>query len=92
MAKIYPFRAVRPSKENLHNFSSKSYSTYSKTELKNELDKNPASFLSIINIKKDPVFNVEKSKRYELVRKKYEEYIASKILIKDPSWRFTSTK
>jgi len=88
MAKIYPFRAVRPSKENLHNFSSKSYSTYSKTELKNELDKNPASFLSIINIKKDPVFNVEKSKRYELVRKKYEEYIASKILIKDPSSAF----
>ena len=88
MANITPFKAVRPSKSHVQNFGSKSYKTYSESELEEELNKNPASFLSIINIKKDPVFNVEKSKRYELVRKKYEEFIASKILIKDVSSAF----
>ena len=83
MAKIYPFKAVRPSKETLQNFSSRSYKTYSKNELKEELEKNPNSFLSIINIKKDASFAIEKSKRYEMVRKKYDEFKASKILNTD---------
>ena len=83
MAKIYPFKAVRPSKETLQNFSSKSYKSYTEKELKETLSKNPASFLSIINIKKNASFAVEKSKRYKLVREKYEEFITSKILIKD---------
>ena len=34
MAKIYPFKAVRPSKETLQNFSSKSYKSYTEKELK----------------------------------------------------------
>ena len=63
MAKIYPFKAVRPSKETLQNFSSKSYKSYTEKELKETLSKNPASFLSIINIKKNASFAVEKSKR-----------------------------
>ena len=52
MAKISPFRAVRPSKTTLPNFSSKSYRTYSQIELADNLKNNPDSFLSIINLKK----------------------------------------
>ena len=93
MAKINPFRAVRPSKTNLGNFSSKSYKTYSKNELKKELKENPASFLSIINIKKDPSFASEKSKRYALVKKRFEAFKASDVLIKDtaPSYYIYET-
>ena len=93
MAKINPFKAVRPSKANLGNFSSKSYKTYSENELKKELKENPASFLSIINIKKDPSFASEKSKRYELVKKRFEAFKASDVLIKDtaPSYYIYET-
>jgi uncharacterized protein (DUF1015 family) len=84
MAKINPFQAVRPTKKNVQNFSSRSYKTYSKDELKKELKENPTSFLSIINIKKNPSFSPEKSKRYELVKKRFEAFKTSNILIKDP--------
>ena len=84
MAKINPFQAVRPTKKNVQNFSSRSYKTYSKDELKKELKENPTSFLSIINIKKNPSFSTEKSKRYELVKKRFEAFKTSNILIKDP--------
>ena len=83
MAKIYPFEAVRPSEEALQNFSSKSYKSYTKKELKDSLKKNPDTFLSIITLKKDTSLAVDKSQRYEMVRQKYEQFIDSKILIKD---------
>ncbi|MDC1472366.1 DUF1015 domain-containing protein [Flavobacteriaceae bacterium] len=83
MAKIYPFEAVRPSKEALENFSSKSYKSYTEKELRDSLKKNPDTFLSIITIKKDTSLAVDKSRRYEMVRQKYDQFIDSKILIKD---------
>jgi uncharacterized protein (DUF1015 family) len=83
MAKIYPFEAVRPSKEALENFSSKSYKSYTEKELRDSLKKNPDTFLSIITLKKDTSLAVDKSRRYEMVRQKYEQFIDSKILIKD---------
>jgi len=85
MAKITPFKAVRPSKKNVQNFSSRSYKTYSENELKKELKENPSSFLSIINIKKDSAFGSEKSKRYELVKERFEAFKDSNVLIKDPA-------
>ena len=68
MAKINPFRAVRPSKTNLQNFSSKSYKTYSQIELVANLKNNPNSFLSIINLKKNTNFALDIAKRYELAK------------------------
>jgi len=93
MAKINPFQAVRPTKKYAESFSSRSYKTYSKKELNKELKENPNSFLSIINIKKDPFFSSEKSKRYELVKKRFEAFKASNILSKDavPSYYIYET-
>ena len=93
MAKINPFKGVRPSKKNIPNFSSRSYKTYSKNELKKELKENPTSFLSIINIKKDPAFGSEKSKRYQIVKERFEAFKDSNILIKDtaPSYYIYET-
>ena len=93
MAKINPFKAVRPSKTYLSNFSSKSYKTYSESELKKELKENSASFLSIINIKKDPSFASKKSKRYELVKERFEAFKTSNVLIKNtvPSYYIYET-
>lgn len=93
MAKINPFKAVRPTKKNIQNFSSKSYKTYSNIELKKELKENPTSFLSIINIKKDPSFSSEKSKRYQLVKERFEAFKSSSVLVKDtlPSYYIYET-
>ena len=93
MAKINPFKGVRPSKTNVQNFSSKSFKTYSKNELEEELKKHPTSFLSIINIKKNPSLEIEKPKRYELVKEKFEAFKASDVLIKDtaPSYYIYET-
>ncbi len=88
MAKINPFRAVRPSKTNLQNFSSKSYKTYSQIELVANLKNNPNSFLSIINLKKNTKFALDIAKRYELVKQKYENFKATKVLIKDATPAF----
>ena len=44
MAKIYPFKAVRPSKETLQNFSSKSYKSYTEKELKEYARQHLADF------------------------------------------------
>ncbi|MDB9954503.1 DUF1015 domain-containing protein [Flavobacteriaceae bacterium] len=93
MAKINPFKGVRPSKSNVQNFSSKSFKTYSKNELEEELKKHPTSFLSIINIKKNPNLEIEKPKRYELVKEQFEAFKASQILITDaaPSYYIYET-
>ena len=88
MAKISPFRAVRPSKTTLPNFSSKSYRTYSQIELADNLKNNPDSFLSIINLKKNTKVAIESAKRYELVKQKYEDFKTTKVLIKDPTPAF----
>jgi len=93
MAKITPFKGVRPSKSNVQNFSSKSFKTYSETDLEEELKKHPTSFLSIINIKKNPNLEIEKPERYELVKEKFEAFKASQILITDtaPSYYIYET-
>ena len=93
MANINPFKGVRPSKTNVDNFSSKSFKTYSENELKDELKKHPTSFLSIINIKKNPNLKIEKPERYELVKEKFEAFKAANILITDvaPSYYIYET-
>ena len=93
MAKILPFKAVRPTQNRIHNFSSKSYKTYSKNALKKELKENPTSFLSIINIKKNTSFSAEKSKRYQLAKERFEAFKASNVLPKDaaPSYYIYET-
>ena len=82
MADIVPFKAVRPSKEHLKYFSSKSYKNYTEKELQNTLAKNPLSFLSIIYLKKHLSDSMTKAKRYQLVKDKYEDFKTKNVLIK----------
>ena len=88
MAEIAPFKAIRPSKKYLQNFSSKSYKSYSEKELKDTLEKNPLSFLSVIHLKKYLSGSLTKSERYQLVKHKFEDLKTKKVLIKDTSPAF----
>ncbi len=49
MAKIRPFKAIRPTRDKVHLFATRSYLTYSESTLKEKLENNPYTFLHIIN-------------------------------------------
>lgn len=85
MAKIIPFKGVRPIRKKVHLVSSRPFYTYKKSHIKAKLESNPYSFLHVIN----PEFNsVKKNKsdsiqRFELIKKKYENFKNKKYFIKD---------
>ena len=49
MAKIVPFRAIRPTRDKVSLVASRSYLSYSKEILVEKLKNNPYTFLHIIN-------------------------------------------
>ncbi|MDZ4821851.1 MAG: DUF1015 domain-containing protein [Flavobacteriales bacterium] len=84
--KIIPFKAVRPTRDKVHLVASRSYVTYTTRQLREKLHHNPYSFLHIIH----PDLGAKKlhklennSSRFELVRKKYLEFVAEGILRRD---------
>ncbi|WP_340198463.1 DUF1015 domain-containing protein [Ascidiimonas sp. W6] len=83
MAKIVPFKAVRPSDDKVALVPSRSYEDYSDEELNSELMFNPFSFLHIIN----PGFKfhqeVSGSERFSLVKNRYREFKEEKVFVTD---------
>ena len=83
MANVRPFKAIRPTRDKAHLFTTRSYLTYSKETLKEKLEHNPYTFLHIINPeykKKDRKKGFEK---FKLVKQKFEEFEKSGILKKE---------
>ena len=85
MAKILPFKAVRPTRDKVSLVASRSYHSYSADEQEARLRDNPFSFLQIIN----PGFKYHKSisgkERYTLVRNRYQEFKEDAVFLQDPS-------
>lgn len=83
MAEIIPFRAVRPSADKVALVTTRPYDDYSAAELASWLDFNPFSFLHIIN----PAFinqqKIDPVQRYQIVAKKYADFLNKNILIKE---------
>ena len=83
MAKIIPFKAVRPTSDKVSLVTSRSYDEYSSAELASQLDFNPFSFLHILN----PIYtNLQKvglEKRFKLVAKKYKEFKNDDVFLKE---------
>jgi uncharacterized protein (DUF1015 family) len=74
MAKIIPFKAVRPTRDKVGLIASRSYESYSTKEKNARLRDNPFSFLHIVN----PGYKYQKTitgeRRYTLVRNRYKEF------------------
>ena len=74
MAKIIPFKAVRPTRDKVGLIASRSYESYSTKEKNARLRDNPFSFLHIVN----PGYKYQKAitgeRRYSLVRNRYKEF------------------
>jgi len=83
MAKVLPFKAVRPTRDKVSLIASRSYDSYSKEQLEARLRDNPFSFLHIVNpgYKYDKV--ISGKERYTLVRNRYQEFKEDQYFIKD---------
>ena len=83
MAKIIPFRAVRPTRDKVCLVTCRSYEEYVTAELAAQLDFNPLSFLHVIK----PAYNNQETvsfeKRYRQVHQKYQDFKVENILVKD---------
>lgn len=83
MAKILPFRAVRPTRDLVSIMVSRSYDSYTPSERKWRMKRNPFSFLHILN----PGFKYHKKlsgkERFSLVRNRYMEFKEDGYLVQD---------
>ena len=83
MAKIIPFKAVRPTRDKVSLVTSRSYDEYSPGELASQLDFNPFSFLHVLN----PAYvNQQKAgleKRFKLVAQKYRDFKEENVFLKE---------
>ncbi|WP_348811520.1 DUF1015 domain-containing protein [Flavobacterium maritimum] len=83
MAKIIPFKAVRPTRDKVCLVTCRSYEEYVNAELAAQLDFNPLSFLHILKPAYTNQETVSFEKRYRQVSQKYQEFKNEYILVKD---------
>ncbi|WP_298498404.1 DUF1015 domain-containing protein [uncultured Algibacter sp.] len=83
MAKIIPFKAVRPTRAIVGLVASRPYQSYTVNERESRMDYNPYSFLHIVNpgYKFDQV--ITGKERYKLVRNRYLEFKEDGVFIQD---------
>ncbi len=84
MAKIKPFKAVRPTRDKVALVSSKSYETYPQEELNAKLAFNPYTFLHVVN----PGYKYHKQdvigeQRFKLVHNRYLEFKEDQVFTEE---------
>lgn len=89
MAKITPFKSVRPVRNKVHLVATRPIYSYKKNVLESKLEDNPFTFLHIIN----PEFGGERTTqpntpaRFELVKKEYQAFLEEGILFQEDTAR-----
>ncbi|MDG5491729.1 DUF1015 domain-containing protein [Psychroserpens sp. SPM9] len=83
MAKIRPFKAVRPTRDKVSLVASRSYQTYTQAEREARLDYNPFSFLHIVNPGYKYAREITGTERYQLVRNRYQEFKEDHVFVHD---------
>ena len=83
MARIEPFRAVRPAADKVTLVTSRSFEDYSDDELNGELQYNPFSFLHIINPGFKFHHKISGPERFSLVKNRYHEFKEEETLVSD---------
>ena len=83
MATILPFKAVRPTRDKVGLFATRTYLSYSKEGLKEKLINNPYTFLQIINPDFNETNKSKGKKKLDLIKKKFQSFIEKKIILKD---------
>ena len=83
MAKIIPFKAVRPTRDKVSLVASRSYQTYTQAEREARLDYNPFSFLHIVNPGYKYAREIKGTERYTLVKNRYLEFKEDHVFVQD---------
>ncbi|MCL9770096.1 DUF1015 domain-containing protein [Flavobacterium sp. HXWNR69] len=83
MAKIKPFKAVRPAQDKVALVTCRTYDDYSSAELAAWLDFNPYSFLHVIHPAYANAQKVSLEKRFKAVANKYQDFKHDQILIEE---------
>jgi uncharacterized protein (DUF1015 family) len=83
MAKIIPFKALRPAPDKVALMSCRNYDDYSSTELAARLDFNPFSFLHVISPAFTNTHLVEHTKRFTTVGKRFREFQEENHFVKE---------
>ena len=83
MAKIIPFKAVKPTRAIVGLVASRPYQSYTIDERESRMDYNPYSFLHIVNPGYKYAQEVTGEARYKLVRNRYLEFKEDGIFVTD---------
>jgi len=85
MARISPFKAIRPVRDKVHLVATRPYYSYTQNVLKAKLEDNPFTLLRIINpeFESDIHTAPNSPERFALVKEKYAEFIQDGILRQD---------
>ena len=83
MATIKPFKAVRPTRDKVGLFATRTYLSYDKKGLREKLLNNPYTFLQIINPNFENNKKINKTEKFNLINKEYKRFIKEKILKKE---------
>jgi uncharacterized protein (DUF1015 family) len=85
MAKISPFKAIRPTRDKVHLVATRPYYTYKENVLKAKLEDNPFTFLHIINPEFGQKVQTEFNslERFALVSDAYQDFLNDEILLQD---------
>lgn len=87
MAKVIPFKAIRPENDKVHLVASRSVDGYNSAELREKLTGNPYSFLHVINPDfEDGIKTKPGSKeRLSKVKNHFKKFVHEKIFLRDES-------
>tara|TARA_R110002050_G_scaffold300836_1_gene473996 strand:- start:9274 stop:10512 length:1239 start_codon:yes stop_codon:yes gene_type:complete len=83
MAKVIPFKAIRPTRDKVSLVASRSYQSYTQAELEARMNYNPFSFLHIVNPGYKYHKDITGKDRYTLVRNRYLEFKEDSIFVQD---------
>lgn len=85
MAKIHPFKAIRPTRDKVHLVATRPYYTYKKKVLNAKLQDNPYTFLHIINPEFGSSITTEPNsvERFALVEESFNFFKNQGVLIQE---------
>lgn len=87
MAKVIPFKAIRPENDKVHLVASRSVDGYNPAELREKLAGNPYSFLHVINPDFDDGVKTKPGSKERLLKVKnhFKKFVREKIFKRDES-------
>lgn len=85
MAKVIPFKAIRPELDKAHLVASRSVDGYNTSELKDKLSQNPFSFLHVINPDYDDGLKTRpgSKERLQKIKKRFKSFVNQNVFMRD---------